>query len=132
MAKSFKLEETITFLDRIELDCTPEEGIILLKQVLQSKFAIAVARAAKIVRKAELFDLLPDLVTAFERFMVNWAVTNPSCLAKKELAEALYRLEWRSRSAGFIRVLYGSAEACPYSVFAFSRKIFRSARGASL
>jgi HEAT repeat protein len=111
MAKSSKLEETLALLDRVELDRAPEEAIVLLKQVLQSKFAIAVARAAKIVRKAELFNLLPDLVMAFERFIINGAVTDPNCLAKKELAETLYRLEYSQESLFLIGIRYVQMES---------------------
>jgi HEAT repeats len=94
MAKSLKLEETLALLNRIEPDSDPDETIAILRQVLQSKHAIAVARAAKIVSKANLSGLISNLVAAFERLMLNAAAVDPSCIAKKEIAEALYRLDY--------------------------------------
>ncbi|WP_404790491.1 HEAT repeat domain-containing protein [Altericista sp. CCNU0014] len=94
MAKSLKLEETLALLDRIDLDLAPEEAIAHLKQAIGSKHAIAAARAAKLASKANLHGLIPDLATAFERFMLNAAATDPNCIAKKQIAEALYRLEY--------------------------------------
>lgn len=94
MAKLRKLEDTLALLNQIDLDRAPEELIALLKQVLQSKYAIAVARAAKVVRKSEVRELIPDLVSAFERFMVNAAATDQSCVAKQEIAEVLYHLNY--------------------------------------
>jgi HEAT repeat protein len=94
MAKSLKLEETLALLNRIEPDCDPAEAITILRQVLQSKHAIAVARAAKIVGKANLSGLISNLVAAFERLMLNAAATDPNCIAKKQIAEALYRLDY--------------------------------------
>jgi HEAT repeats len=94
MAKSLKLEETLALLNRIGPDCDPAEAIAILKQVLQSKHAIAVARAAKMVGKSNLTPLIPPLVAAFERLMLNAAATDPNCIAKKHVAEALYRLDY--------------------------------------
>lgn len=94
MAKSLKLEETLALLTQIDLDLAPDEAIALLKQAIQSKHAIAVARAAKIVSKANLSGLIPNLVAAFERLMLNAAATDPNCIAKKQIAEALYRLDY--------------------------------------
>ncbi len=94
MAKSLKLEGTLALLSQIDLDLAPEEAIAILKQAIQSKHAIAVARAAKTVSKANLTPLIPSLVAAFERLMLNAAAADPSCIAKKEIAEALYRLDY--------------------------------------
>jgi hypothetical protein len=94
MVKSLKLEETLALLNRIEPDCHPDEAINILRQALQSKHAIAVARAAKMVGRANLAPLIPPLVAAFERLMLNAAAADPNCIAKKHIAEALYRLDY--------------------------------------
>lgn len=93
MAKSRKLEEMQAQLNEIRSDPTSEFGITILRQILSSKYAIVIAQAAKIVRDANLRDLIPDLATAFERLMQNPASSDPNCLGKKAIADALYRME---------------------------------------
>jgi HEAT repeat protein len=98
MAKAPKLEETLALLSQIGPDCPTDEAIDILKRVIQSKHAIAVARAAKLVNKMQFQVLIPDLVSAFERFILNAAVTDQSCIAKKAIAETLYRLDYSQES----------------------------------
>lgn len=93
MAKSRKLEEMQAQLNEIRSDPTSEFGITILRQILSSKYAIVIAQAAKIVRDANLRDLIPDLATAFDRLMQNPASSDPNCLGKKAIADALYRME---------------------------------------
>jgi HEAT repeat protein len=94
MPKAPKLEATLALLSQIEPDCPSEEAFEILKQVMRSKHAIAVARAAKLVNRMNAQVLIPDLVAAFERFMVNAATTDQSCIAKKTIAQTLYRLDY--------------------------------------
>lgn len=94
MAKAPKLEETLALLSQIEPDCPSDEAFEILKQVIKSKHAIAVARAAKLVNRMNAQVLIPELVTAFERFMVNATTTDQSCIAKKTIAQTLYRLDY--------------------------------------
>lgn len=94
MPKAPKLEATLALLSQIEPDCPSEEAFEILKQVMKSKHAIAVARAAKLVNRMNAHALIPELVAAFERFMVNAATTDQSCIAKKTIAQTLYRLDY--------------------------------------
>jgi HEAT repeat protein len=94
MAKSRKLEETLAKLAEIRDAPTLEASIATFCQVLKSKQSIAVARAAKMVGEFAIAQLIPELVAAFARMMVNPSATDAGCLAKKEIAEALYRLEY--------------------------------------
>ncbi|MHC5748767.1 MAG: hypothetical protein ACYTXT_44440, partial [Nostoc sp.] len=94
MPKSQKLEETLSILARIRRHPTSEEGIIILRQGLKSKYSIAVAQAAKIVGESTITELVSDLVEAFARMMVKPAQVDQNCLAKKEIAQALYHLEY--------------------------------------
>jgi hypothetical protein len=93
MAKSRKLEETLAALNQIA-DPTSDAAIATLQKVLASKYGIAMAQASRLIRKAELQSLVPDLVAAFERCLVKPETTDPHCLAKKAIAEALYHLEY--------------------------------------
>ena len=95
MAKAPKLEATIAQLNQIRADPTSERGLNTLRQILSSKHAIAVARAATLIGEAEIQDLIPDLVTTFDRLMVNPATSDQNCVGKKAIAAALYRLEAR-------------------------------------
>ena len=94
MARSRKLEDVLDSLKAIRHDLTSEAAIATLKQVLKSRFSIAVAQAAKLVSRADLYALQPDLVRAFERFMKKPAETDPGCKAKECIAEILYRFEF--------------------------------------
>jgi hypothetical protein len=75
-----------------------EQPIAELGQILQSKYAVAVARTAKLIGRYEITELVPDLITAFDRFMTNPAKTDPNCHAKAGIADALYRLEQRAEA----------------------------------
>ncbi len=94
MPKSRKLEETLSILAQIREHPTSEEGIIILRQVLKSKYSIAVAQAAKIVGESTITGLVTDLVEAFARMMIKPAQVDQNCLAKKEIAQTLYYLEY--------------------------------------
>jgi HEAT repeat protein len=94
MPKAPKLEETLSLLSQVEPNFPSEQAFDILKQVIRSKHAIAVARAAKLVSRLNACALIPELETAFERFMVNATVTDQSCIGKKTIAETLYRLDY--------------------------------------
>ncbi|KOP26496.1 hypothetical protein AMR41_10330 [Hapalosiphon sp. MRB220] len=98
MPKSQKKEEILSLLSQIQENPTTEEAIAILRQVLNSKYSVAIARAAKIAGKFAIVDLIPELVAAFTRMMVNPTVTDGGCLAKKEIAQTLYYLEYSNES----------------------------------
>ncbi|XPM56171.1 MAG: hypothetical protein EDM05_052970 [Leptolyngbya sp. IPPAS B-1204] len=85
MPKSRKLEELQAQLNQIRAEPTTDEAIAVLRQILASKHNIAIAQAARIIRDADLRELMPDLVTAFNRLMQNPATADPNCLGKKQL-----------------------------------------------
>ena len=94
MARSQKLEDTLAILRTVRNDISSAAAISTLQAVLKSKFSIAVAQAAKLIGDAEIYDLKPDLVKAFERFMEKPETTDPGCKAKECIAETLYKLEF--------------------------------------
>ncbi len=93
MAKSRKLEELTAALNQIRPDPTSAEGLATLGRVISSTYGIAVAQAARMVGQAELYSLMPELITAFDRLMEKAKDRDPGCRAKQAIAEALYRLE---------------------------------------
>lgn len=94
MAKSQKLEELMAMLSQIRADPTCETGLTVLRRVLTSKYSIAVAQAVGLVGEFELYSLIPDLVAAFDRFLIKPVESDPGCRAKQAIAETLYRLDY--------------------------------------
>src|SRR5689334_371329 len=62
-----------------------------LRRALGSKKSFLVSAAAEIVAAAELSDLLPLLLPAFDRFMEDPLKTDKGCRAKIAIADALQR-----------------------------------------
>jgi len=94
MAKSRKLESLLAQLEQIRPDPTTSEAMLLLRQLLTSKQPVAIAQAATLIAEAEHYDLIPDLVAAFEWAMTKPSERDPGCTAKLKLADALYRLDY--------------------------------------
>ncbi|BAU15710.1 hypothetical protein LEP3755_62750 (plasmid) [Leptolyngbya sp. NIES-3755] len=94
MAKSRKLEQLLAQLEPVRRDPHAPESTIVLRDLLASKHSIAVAQAAKLIGEAERYDLISDLVVAFDRCMAKPTETDPGCTAKLKIADALYRLEY--------------------------------------
>lgn len=94
MAKSRKLESLLAQLEQIRPDPTTSEALLLLRQLLTSKQPVAIAQAATLIAEAELYDLIRDLVAAFEWAMAKPSERDPGCTAKLKLADALYRLNY--------------------------------------
>jgi HEAT repeat protein len=93
MPKPQKLEAVQAQLNQIRAEPTAPGASTALSQILNGKHAVAIAQAARIIREAELRELLPDLVKTFERLIQNPSA-DPNCLGKKAIADALYRLEY--------------------------------------
>lgn len=94
MAKSRKLEELMASLNQIRAEPTSEQSLALLHQVVSSKYAVAVAQAAQLVGELELDQCIPELVSAFDRFLIKPQESDPGCRAKQAIAETLYRLQY--------------------------------------
>ena len=64
-----------------------------LRDGLADKSNLVVAAAAELAGERGLRDLIPDLVTAFHRFLVDPVEIDKLCRAKIEITEALNRIE---------------------------------------
>ncbi len=74
-----------------------QDGVATVKRALGSENNYLVAKAAKIVLDHELVDLLPDVLSAFDRFFVDAVKSDPQCWAKIALVKALVKLKcWSS------------------------------------
>ncbi|NEQ25711.1 MAG: hypothetical protein F6K28_42980 [Microcoleus sp. SIO2G3] len=89
MTKFRKLEDAQAAILQIQAD--PGANLETLRTVLASKHPVAIAQAAKLIATAELVELCPDLVTAFDRLFTK--SSDPGCIGKQAIADALYRLE---------------------------------------
>ncbi|MEO0536880.1 MAG: HEAT repeat domain-containing protein [Cyanobacteria bacterium P01_A01_bin.123] len=96
MAKSRKLESLQASINAVRHQLAPatDEAIATLRSVLASKQPIAIAQIAKLVNQYHLTELIPLLAHEFERMLIKGASTDPSCIAKKAIANTLYRLEY--------------------------------------
>jgi HEAT repeat protein len=93
MARSQRLEDRLAALEELRRNPTSPETLAALRKALTSKVNHIAGRAAEIAGDYQLIELEADLVVAFDRFMVNAAKTDPGCIAKTAIVEALYRME---------------------------------------
>jgi hypothetical protein len=70
-----------------------------LRKALSHRNNFLVAKAAKLVAEADLVALLPDVLTAFDRFFIDAEKADPQCWAKNALSKAMVKLEYRQRDA---------------------------------
>ncbi len=74
-----------------------EDEIQHIRRVLAHRNNFLVSKAAKLAAECELTQLLPDVLTAYNRFFHDAAKSDPKCWAKEALAKALIKLGHRSR-----------------------------------
>jgi HEAT repeat protein len=70
-------------------------GIERVRRALGSENNYLVAKAARIVADYSLAELLPEVLTAFDRFFVDPVKNDPQCWAKNALVKTLVKLECR-------------------------------------
>jgi hypothetical protein len=86
-------------LDALKDATLDAAAIAHLRNTLGHRNNFLVAKAAKLVAEAELFDLLPDVLAAYDRFFEDAAKSDPQCWAKNALVKALVTLEHRQKDA---------------------------------
>jgi hypothetical protein len=83
MAKSQKLEAVLSQIKAMQpLESLEEADVLVLRKI-----------ATKLIIQHRLVQLIPDLMTAFERMLQNGEKTDPGCQAKWAIANTLYQLE---------------------------------------
>ncbi|MBD2090512.1 HEAT repeat domain-containing protein [Microcoleus sp. FACHB-1515] len=90
MTKFRRLEDAQTAILQIQAD--PGANLETLRCVLDSKHPVAIAQAAKLIASAELVELQRDLAESFDRLFTK--SSDPGCIGKQAIADALYRLEF--------------------------------------
>ncbi len=93
MAKRPDLDATLERLVEIRDDPEAAGAHEELRDILAGPLSHAVARAAEIVGNAQLHELEPDLVRAYERLCDNPLKRDPACRGKTALVDALQYLD---------------------------------------
>jgi hypothetical protein len=87
-----KFEEQLAALDALRQQ-SRDACIEPLRKALGQRNNFLVAKSADLVREFGLTQLIPELLTAFDRFFDDPAKTDPQCWAKNSLSRALSALE---------------------------------------
>jgi HEAT repeat protein len=98
MAKAPSSQEKVARLKALRDDPHSPAAQAEIKKALRDRSNFVVARSAELIGEWQLRPLIPDLLAAFDRFMADQVKTDPQCLAKAAVAEALTKLEHDDRS----------------------------------
>ena len=98
MRKSSKFEEAYDALTRLESRPIDLDAAVEIKRAINDKASLLVAKAASIVGRRGMQELIPDLIEAFDRFMAGGASSDKQCNAKAAIANALEKLEFMGDS----------------------------------
>jgi HEAT repeat protein len=94
--KVYSLEEQLDRLAELRGQPPSPEGRAEVARHLNSKMNLVAAKAARIAGEWLAAELTPQLVEAFDRFMVKPETTDRRCAAKIEVLKALCKLEYTS------------------------------------
>src|SRR6202011_1733004 len=80
-----------------ELRSSPDDPATAdkLRKALRDRSNYVVSKAAAVISDLSLVDLVPDLLAAFERFLIDPVKSDPQCWAKIAIAKALKDLGHR-------------------------------------
>lgn len=98
MRKPTKIEAAYHDLEKIGSTPITAESTGRLKVALKSTTSLLVSKAADIAGGANIQELIPDMISAFDRFMINGAKTDKNCNAKNSIAKAFIDMEFTGDS----------------------------------
>jgi HEAT repeat protein len=87
-----KFEDQLAALDALR-QLPPEACIEPLRKALANRNNFVVAKAADLTHQFHLIQLIPELLTAFDRFFEDAVKTDPQCWAKNAIGRALATFE---------------------------------------
>jgi hypothetical protein len=93
MAKPRSVDAKLSRLRALRRETAVPEHVAELQRALGDRSNLVVAEAAEIAGERQLTDLAPDLVAAFDRFLVDPVQTDPLCLAKLAIVDALNKMD---------------------------------------
>lgn len=110
MKKPTKIEEAYHSLGRLENGAMSGEAVAEITRALTSSSSLLVSRAADIVGDRRLQELIPEMVSAFDTFMVDCERSDKQCKAKISIVNALNTLEYMGDSIFLIGVRHVQME----------------------
>ena len=99
-----KFAEQLAALEQLRDSAGAPATVESLRKALANRNNFIVAKASKIVAELGLKPLIPDLLSAFDRFFIDPVKSDLQCWAKNALVQALASLG-HEESAAFIRGL---------------------------
>jgi HEAT repeat protein len=85
----------LALLSAPEYDASEPENAAQLRQVFRKSNHHVVAKAAELVAHAKLADRAVELVSAFERFLIDPLKSDKNCIGKNAIVDALNELDYR-------------------------------------
>lgn len=70
-------------------DAAPEQAVAPLRKALKDRSNYAIKKAAELADELRLSELIPDLVAAFDRCMIDPVKSDPQCWAKNAIVKTL-------------------------------------------
>jgi HEAT repeat protein len=110
MAKRRSTEEKLSQLRELRGEAAGPQVFQELRGNLRDSSNLVVAAAAELAGAAPFQELAPDLVEAFERFLVEPLKKDKLCRAKNAVVEALNKMEFADESFYLRNVRYVQAE----------------------
>jgi hypothetical protein len=96
------VEQEITNLSRLRDTPVTDQTLTILRKALGDRVNLVAARAAQVTADLRLKQLIPDLITAFDRRFDRPTDTDPQCWAKNAIAKTLTDLD-HDESPPFLR-----------------------------
>ena len=94
MAKNDPIERALDRLGQLR-HAEPTEAVTEeLRGLLRNRSNLVVAKAATIVRELRIIALMPEMVSAFNKFIADASRLDKRCAALTEITSALYELDY--------------------------------------
>lgn len=97
-------ERELAILESMSVRTPDQEDVARLRRTLESENNYLVAKAATLVASHNLVELLPEILAAFDRFLIEPTKRDPQCWAKNALIKVLVKLGCRD-AAVYLRGL---------------------------
>jgi len=94
MAKNDPIERALDRLGQLR-HAEPTEAVTEeLRGLLRNRSNLVIAKAATIVRELRIIALMPEMVSAFKKFIADGSRLDKRCAALTEITSALYELDY--------------------------------------
>lgn len=111
MAKSDPIERSLDRLGELRRADASETVVQEVREFLQNRSNLVVAKAAKVARELQMKALVPDMVSAFNKLMADAPRRDKRCAATTEIVSALYELNYEDPAPYFTGLKHVQMEA---------------------